>query len=153
MLSVMNKLGKNRSGFTLIELLVVVIIIAVLAAIGAPLLSANIDRARGAEAETALGGIRSAVRAFGVENNAYPATPTTAGTGLVVSDLAGHYYDSASFSIDPLTLDFGAGFFCIGADGSASLAPGKDKVTALDRSMNNEGTIYDDTVCAGTQLN
>ena len=52
----MLKLRSNRD-FTLIELLVVVIIVAVLAAVGVPLLSANVERARASEAE--------AVEAFG----------------------------------------------------------------------------------------
>src|SRR3990167_8886774 len=63
-----------RAGFTLIELLVVVIIVAVLAAVGVPLLSANVTRARGTEAETGLGTLRAALRAYGVENSAYTTT-------------------------------------------------------------------------------
>ena len=145
---------RNQSAFTLIELLVVVIIVAVLAAVGVPLLSANIDRARATEAETALGAIRTAVRAYGVEFNAYPATPTTTGTGMTASDLGGHFYDSAAFSIK--TSSFSAKTFCLNADGSASGAPGNAKVTSLDRSMNEAGTIWDALACAagsGTQLN
>ena len=147
----MRQLKGGRAAFTLIELLIVVIIVAILAAAGVPLLSANVDRARATEAETALGAIRTAVRAYGVEFNAYPAAPTTTGTGMTVADLKGHFYNSAAFTVS--ASDFAAKTFCIDADGSASTAPGKSKVAALDRSMNESGTIWDQTGCTGTQLN
>src|SRR3989338_5022281 len=63
-----------RAGFTLIELLVVVIIVAVLAAVGVPLLSANVTRARGTEAETGLGTLRTAPPPLRGVKKTYPTT-------------------------------------------------------------------------------
>ena len=65
----MLQLKRNKAAFTLIELLVVVIIVAILAAVGVPLLSANVRRARASEAESGIGAIRTGVRAYQSENN------------------------------------------------------------------------------------
>ncbi|OGX48780.1 MAG: hypothetical protein A3G88_06020 [Omnitrophica WOR_2 bacterium RIFCSPLOWO2_12_FULL_63_16] len=126
-----------RAGFTLIELLVVVIIVAVLAAVGVPLLSANVTRARGTEAETGLGTLRTALRAYGVENSAY--TTTVANLNLTADDLRGQFYNLGAYTIK--SADFAAKTFCIEADGSDSTAPGAAKVASIDRSMDQDGTI------------
>ena len=47
----MLRVKRGQAAFTLIELLVVVIIVAILAAVGIPLLSGNIERARASEAD------------------------------------------------------------------------------------------------------
>ncbi len=61
---------KNQ-GFTLIELLVVVVIVGVLSAIALPSLTAQIGKAREAEAKTNLGVIARAQQAYHYENQAF----------------------------------------------------------------------------------
>ena len=142
----MLQLKKNRSAFTLIELLVVVIIIAVLAAVGVPLLSANVDRSRMTEAETGLGTIRTSLRAYGIENpTAFPADPTV--LSFVASDFQGQFFNLGAYSFTgPTTF----ANYCILANGTTSTAPGAAKVLGKVRSMDENGTIYSNNNCSGT---
>lgn len=57
-------------GFTLLELVVVIIILGILATLGIGQYGRMIERARGAEARTVLGQIRSAAASFRLENGA-----------------------------------------------------------------------------------
>ena len=153
----------NRSAFTLIELLVVVIIVAVLAAVGVPLLSANVQRARASEAEAGLGSIRTGIRAFLAENspNGFPSTSLALiDVGFNLDDLKGRWFDDAAYSIN--TTEDG-NTYCITADGANSGATRQDQVDGtgpgdpLVRSMDDQGNIGD-AACAGvaiggTQLN
>ena len=139
---------RKSAGFTLIELLVVVIIVAVLAAGGVPLLSANVTRAQMTEAETGLGTIRTALRAYSVENTAFPANPGT--LGLVASDFQGQFFEFDDYNF------VAAGSFadyCITATGDTGgpeggvAAPGGVKVNLKSRSMDENGTIYSNAAC------
>ena len=69
----------NKAGFTLVELMVVAVIVAILAAVAIPLMSANKKRAISTEAESALGTIRSALRAQYAETGAYNVTVESTG--------------------------------------------------------------------------
>ena len=151
----------NRSAFTLIELLVVVIIVAVLAAVGVPLLSANVRRSRASEADAGLGTIRTAVRTYIAENSSATGA-TLANTGLTASDFGGRWFDFPAYA---LTVSSGTNY-CITVDGSTSAAPRHDQVdtTGTDRvarSMNQDGELRDyglsaapSTACTGgTVLN
>jgi prepilin-type N-terminal cleavage/methylation domain-containing protein len=149
---------KNNAAFTLIELLVVVIIVAVLAAVGVPLLSANIRRSRASEADAGLGTIRTAVRAYIAENgNATGAT--LANIGLTSNDFGGRWFDFPAFA---LNVSSGTNY-CITADGGSSGAPRRDQVNGTNRlshSMNQDGQIMDyatgapsSTCAGGTVLN
>ena len=62
---------KSRMGFTLIELLVVVVIIAILAAIAIPMYTNYMQRARRADAKTALEQFRAAQEMFRAERGSY----------------------------------------------------------------------------------
>ena len=144
---------RNRSGFTLIELLVVVIIVAILAAVGVPLLSANVQRSRASEAEAGLGTFRTGIRAFLAENGGAFPTGTTTVTltqaGLLATDVSGRWFDSNAYTN---TATGGAVTYCISATGATSTAPKNVQVkapTLIARSMDQDGTIYDATGCAG----
>ena len=151
------QLRQNRSGFTLIELLVVVIIVAILAAVGVPLLSANVQRSRASEAEAGLGSFRTGIRAFLAENGgAFPTGTTTvtlAQAGLQTTDVSGRWFNSAAYT-NTVTPPTG---YCISATGATSTAPRADQVqgtTLIARSMNQDGTLYDGTGCpGGSELN
>lgn len=162
------KLGKkkNQSGFTLIELLIVVIIVAVLAAVGIPILQGNVARARLSEADSALGTIRTAMRAELAENAAYPTGATfSAGAGIVAAgigfnagDLCGRFFGDADYAFG---VDTTATAFCVGATGSgvdtvAGCPTGPKKgsqVTGVVRSMNQDGDIFSSSDCSGTAVN
>lgn len=62
---------KKEKGFTLIELLIVVAIIAILAAVAIPLYTGYTQRARRADAKTALEQLRASQEVFRAENGRY----------------------------------------------------------------------------------
>ena len=114
--------SKNR-GFTLIELLVVVIIVAVLAAVGLPLMQGNINRARASEAEAGLGTIRTGLRAYFAENRTY-AGATLANIGISTNagisppgDLDGRFFDDNDYSLPAAGTTLTATAYCIGVTG------------------------------------
>ena len=146
---------KQQAAFTLIELLVVVIIVAILAAVGVPMLSANVRRARATEAEAGLGTWRTGIRAFLSENGGnFPPTVsavTLTQAGLQDIDLSGRWFDSGAYSN---TADDETPDYCISVTGVDSTAPQAAQVQApnlIARSMNQDGDIGD-AVCSGVNL-
>lgn len=99
----------SKAGFTLVELMVVAIIVALLAAVAIPLMSANKKRAAATEGEAGLGTIRSALRATYAETGAYNVKPGGAGLtgttvagnvpGISAGDLNGKYFVDGNYSI------------------------------------------------------
>ena len=145
---------KNKIGFTLIELLVVVIIVAVLAAVGIPLLTGNVERARASEAEAGLGTIRTSLRAKFAEFSSYASanalTPINANIGLKAGDLNGRFFDDNAYT----AIGANATQFCATANGTASTAPQAPKVqgtSLVQRSMNQDGNIGN-APCAGVNI-
>jgi prepilin-type N-terminal cleavage/methylation domain-containing protein len=154
----------NRSAFTLIELLVVVIIVAVLASVAIPLLSANVIRAKASEAESGLGTIRTALRAYFAENQTYTDADLTnigldyeTGAGNLSDDLDGRYFSDDAYD---LTIDESGLGYCITVDGALSLAFKNDDVNgstdgagvttgSVQRAMDENGTIFRDTTSCG----
>ena len=117
---------KNRSqaGFTLIELMVVAIIVAILAAVAIPLMSANKKRAMATEAEAGLGSVRTALRAMFAESGFYnkdlngatitAPTSVTNLPGVGSGDLNGKYFTSPDYSLTAV----GANTYTIQAQGT-----------------------------------
>lgn len=143
---------RSRSAFTLIELLVVVIIVAVLAAVGVPLLSANVQRARTSEVDTGLGAIRTGMRAHLAEFGSYHSTsnptngvtPIAANIGLAPGDLTGRFFEDDDYA----ALTAAATTFCASATGDAAgAAPRGNQVVGVGRSMDELGHIYNVTGC------
>lgn len=151
--------NRGKKGFTLIELLVVVIIVAVLAAVGIPLLSGNVLRARTSEAEAALGTIRTALRSEFAESASYIAanglTPVNAQIGLTATDLSGRFFGANDYA----AITAGVSTFCSGVTGSGvdGAPPGGavrgSQVGTVARSINQDGTFFATNNCSGTPLN
>jgi type IV pilus assembly protein PilA len=100
----MNK--KSKAGFTLIELMVVAIIVAILAAVAIPLMTANKNRAYATEAQAGCSSIRTAIRVMEADG------VTTLSTGLIASnnikgvssaDLEGTYFAGNGYSLTAFT--------------------------------------------------
>ena len=152
---------KNKVGFTLIELLVVVIIVAILAAVGIPLLSGNVARARASEAEAGIGTIRTAMRARLAEVGTFTVIPTFAQIGLTTNaaqtggDLDGRFFSDNAYVIQAAT----GVTYCLNANGdtaSGNNAPRAAQVSGTNlvvRSMDELGHIHDALNCGGTILN
>ena len=92
---------KNR-GFTLIELMVVVLIVAVLAAILFPYMTARLEAARWSEGKAGAGALATAIRAMWAEKGAesfdFTTTPEPA-YYLDESDLRGKYFSIDDYSM------------------------------------------------------
>ena len=155
---------KNQSGFTLIELLIVVIIVAVLAAVGIPLLQGNVARARLTEADAGLGTIRTGMRSYYAEHASYQngttaptftsigiTDPTGTGTTRTPGDLDGRFFSTEVYSVS--TTD--NTHFCGSVDGTntGNVAAKKADVSTVNRSMNQDGDIFNSKDCSGTRIN
>ena len=157
---------RERSAFTLIELLVVVIIVAVLAAVGVPMLSANVQRARASEAEAGLGTVRTALRSYFAENQTYVGATLPniglnvdqSGAGSLDDDLDGRWFSDDAYALGGLSLTG----FCVRVNGAASAAPRADQVDGtgsnpvIIRTINQDGQLRANgsaTCTGGTVLN
>ena len=88
---------KNKLGFTLVELMVVAIIVAILAAVAIPLMSANKKKAQATEAQAGAGTIKTLVRIMQAQGDTAPTT--LAGVkGLNTADLDGTYFINTDYS-------------------------------------------------------
>ena len=90
----------NKKGFTMIELLIVIIIVAVLASVAIPMMTANVERAKKSEAVAALGAIRSAERIIMAEGTAYVAAADIKTlSGINAGDLNGTYFSEDCYAV------------------------------------------------------
>ncbi len=154
----MNRIKKSTAGFTLIELMIVVIIVAVLAAVGIPLLSGNVERAKLTEADAGLGTIRTALRAKVAEVGSAPAADMTNDVlrtqlNFKAGDLTGRYFGDGDYSYKFVAAagTTPAGY-CLNVEGNHAkitgdvdavvLANKRSQVAGIFRSMDQNGTIY-----------
>lgn len=118
----------GKKGFTLVELMVVAVIVAILAAVAIPLMSGQKKRAMATEAESALGTIRTALRAMYADTGAYNRDPngntiTAPGAvtqipGVSEADLNGRYFGGGQYSITAI----GASTYTLSVTGTGDVA-------------------------------
>ena len=100
----MNKFRNRQGGFSLIELMIVIVIIGILAAVGVPIYTANVKKAKQSECDATLGTIRTQLRVEYAENDIYPlaasATDVTAVAALdfTAADLTGKYFVATNYT-------------------------------------------------------
>lgn len=139
------KIKMSKKGFTLVELMVVAVIVAVLAAVAIPLMSANVTRAMATESEAALGTIRSNLRAMYAQTGGYnvdtEGNPIAAGPvvssvpGISAGDLDGRWFDDSAYALTSV----GANTFVITSTGNNSTAPNAADVAGIVITLNEIG--------------
>ena len=87
---------RRQSGFTLIELLIVIAIIGILAAIAIPNLLNAVQRGKQKRTMSDMRALATAVEAYAVDNNKYPAAACA--TGVFSTGGTEVTLDSSSFS-------------------------------------------------------
>jgi len=138
----------KRDGFTLVELMVVAVIVAILAAVAIPLMSANRTRAMVTEAEAGCGTIRTALRAMYAETQDYTehidgTTTISAGDsatvlpGIGAGDLNGRYFDDSCYTLSAV----GTATYTIQCLGSASGAPEASEVSGVTVTLDHNGAF------------
>jgi len=137
---------KSKQGFTLVELMVVAIIVAILAAVAIPLMSAHKTRAAITEAEAALGTIRTVLRAMYAETGAYnedlsgntiTSTDPLDLPGLSAGDLDGRYFEDDDYTMAVTA----SGYTLTAAGDTAGTAPEGDLVNGVTVTLDEDGSF------------
>ncbi|MEI6564800.1 MAG: prepilin-type N-terminal cleavage/methylation domain-containing protein [bacterium] len=99
----------NKAGFTLIELMVVAIIVAILAAVAIPLMSANKKRAYATEAQAGCSAIKTALRVMQADSGMpvlSSVVPNGNVKGINAGDLDGTYFLTSDYKVTSTTTNF-----------------------------------------------
>jgi len=91
---------RNKKGFTLIELMVVVLIVAVLAAVLVPLMTARLESARWSEGKAGVGTIATAVRATYAEEGVDFSESSTISDYVNTADMYGKFFQIGDYSFE-----------------------------------------------------
>lgn len=124
---------QNQKGFSLVELMIVLVIIGILAAVGVPIYSANVSKAKMSEADATLGTIRTSLRVYYAENGVYPTvaadTPVgSAGISVKATELDGKYFTNTSYTL-------------VSTDSTYTITCAAGSVLDSDRQLNQAGTF------------
>jgi len=126
---------KRQAGFSLVELMIVLVIVGILAAVGVPIYTSNMNKARQSEADATLGTIRTDLRVYYAENEAYPTqvaaaeVATLGWNNIADADITGKYFEAANYTY-------------ISADGTDfTLTCAANDVLDADRTLNAAGVF------------
>ena len=140
------KMQTSKQGFTLVELMIVAVIVAILAAVAIPLMSANKSRAMMTEAESGLGMLRSSLRTLYAESGAYnlDRNGNAIGTGSITNipgvstnDVAGRWFNSPAYALTTVT----SNTFLLTATGNNSTTTNAAQVAGLVVTLDQNGTF------------
>lgn len=133
--------SQQRSGFTLVELMVVAVIVAILAAVAIPMMMANVKRAKATEADTGCGAVRTALRVYFAEHQAYPAgtdAAVTTITGVGANDMDGVYFSTPDYTFTTSGNNYT--IKCTGNSGG-STAPKKAEAAGIVVTLDQNGNF------------
>ena len=137
---------RRQSGFTLIELLIVIAIIGILAAIAIPNLLNAVQRGKQKRTMSDMRALATAVEAYAVDNNNYPAATCNAGlfttTGAQLTTASFTNLTPTYIAQPPMT-DGWSNFFIYG------MSPTTDKYMIRSYGRDNAAS----TVVCGTTTN
>lgn len=129
--------NNDQQGFTLVELMITIVIVGILASVAIPLYQANVKRAKASEADATLGSIRTALRVYYAENNAYPISAVyipvyTMSIDVDSLDMVGRYYPATAYTYQS-------------ADGVSYTirATGSGESAGINRQMTQAGILSD----------